>query len=101
LTGATITASFAFALTWLVHWTRNGEDSIVGKSRVAVCLAVLVGLSLVSYAYMRRQLLHYLRQETLSETSAFVTKAQQFDHVAASTLSLVQEVELVSRGYRM
>jgi hypothetical protein len=66
-----------------------------------VSLAVLVGISLVLYAYMRRQWLLYLRRETLYETSNFVAAAQQFDHVVGGSLSLVQEVELVSRGYRM
>jgi len=101
LAGVGVTALFAFSLTWLVHWTRTGGNSVSGISRKAVFLAMLVGLSLVSYAYMRRQWLHYLRQETLSETSDFVAKSQQFDHVAATVLSLIQEVELVSRGYRL
>jgi hypothetical protein len=68
---------------------------------MAVFLASLICLSLILYAYMRRKWLHYLRQQTLSEISDFVLTAQQFDHVAANAMSLVQEVELVSRGYRM
>jgi hypothetical protein len=101
LGGAAVTASVAFGLAWLVHWARNGADSIAGKSRVAVLFAVLVGIFLISYAYMRRQWLHYLRQEALSATSDFVATALQFDQVVTGSLSLVQEVELVSRGYRM
>jgi hypothetical protein len=58
-------------------------------------------LAVVLYAYMRRQWLQYLRQQSLSEMSEFIAKAQEFDDAAAGALSLVQEVELVSRGYRM
>ncbi len=50
---------------------------------------------------MRRQWLQYVRQHTLAEISDFVSQAREFDSVAAGALTLVQEVELVSRGYRM
>jgi CHASE3 domain sensor protein len=66
-----------------------------------IVLALLVGFAVISYAYMRRQWLQYLRQQSLAEVSEFVTKAQEFDTVVAGALTLVQEVELVSRGYRM
>lgn len=96
-----MTAFYAFVLAWLSHWTRNGGNTIIGRSRKAVFLGGLVGLTLLSYTYLRRQWLYYLQQQTLSEISSFVTTTQKFDHVAASAMSLVQEVELVSRGYRM
>lgn len=99
--GAIVTAFCAFALAWLIHWTRGGKSSNSGKGRFVVFIAVLVVLAVVLYAYMRRQWLQYLRQQSLSEISDFVAHAQQFDGAAAGALSLVQEVELVSRGYRM
>jgi hypothetical protein len=101
LAGVSVTASSAFALAWLIHWTRGGAKSTVGNGRMVVCLATMILLAVVSYAYMRRQWLQYLRQQTLAEMSNFVAKAQDFDGVAAGALTLVQEVELVSRGYRM
>jgi hypothetical protein len=99
--GAAFTAFFGFALAWLVHWTRNGGVSAVGKGRMAVFLAILAAGSLILRASVRRQWLHSLRQETLSRASDLVAQSQQFDHVVSSALSLVQEVELVSRGYKM
>jgi high-affinity Fe2+/Pb2+ permease len=99
--GAIVTASCAFVLAWFIHWTRGGRSSSGGKGRIAVFLTVLVMLAVVLYAYMRRQWLQYLRQQSLSEMSEFIAKAQEFDDAAAGALSLVQEVELVSRGYRM
>ncbi|TVY82737.1 Inheritance of peroxisomes protein [Lachnellula suecica] len=100
-TGVILTASCAFLLAWLVHWTRGGKSSSLGKGRVVIFLAIVVLLAIVMYAYMRRQWLQYLRQQSLSEISEFVAKSQEFDGSAAGALSLVQEVELVSRGYRI
>ena len=101
LTGAAITASLAFALAWLIHWTRDGADSAVGKARMAVFLVLIIALAVISYTYMRRQWLQYLRQQSLAEIINFVTKAQDLDSAVVGALNLVQEVELVSRGYRM
>jgi hypothetical protein len=96
-----VTALFAFAIVWLIHWTRGGDNTTAGKSRVVVFLLVAVITAVVSYAYMRRQWLQYLRQQTLVEISDFVIRAQEFDHSVAGAMTLVQEVELVSRGYKM
>ncbi|PMD40150.1 hypothetical protein L207DRAFT_428475 [Hyaloscypha variabilis F] len=101
LTGAGATALLAFAMAWLIHWTRGGGDSVTGKGRVLVFLAVMVALIVVVHAYIRRRWLQYLRQQTLVEISEFVGAAHDFDAAAAGALTLVQEVELVSRGYRL
>ncbi|CAL3968724.1 unnamed protein product [Diplocarpon coronariae] len=101
LVGAAVTASIAFAVAWLIHWTRGNVSSSTGKGRMAVFLAILITLAVILYAYMRRQWLQYVRQQTLAEISGFATKAQELDSAVAGALALVQEVELVSRGYRI
>ncbi|CZT48032.1 uncharacterized protein RSE6_08679 [Rhynchosporium secalis] len=101
LAGAAVTASVAFALVWLINWTRGNERSSAGKGRFALALLAIIMLAMVSYAYMRRQWLQYLRQQALSEISDFAAKAQGLDVMVAGALTLVQEVELVSRGYRI
>jgi hypothetical protein len=101
LAGAGVTASFAFALTWLVHWTRGGANSIARAGRMAMSAALLAVFAVVSYAYMRRQWLQSLREQSLTESSELIANSQDFDNALAGALVLVQEVELVSRGYRM
>ena len=58
-------------------------------------------LLVLAYTYMRKQWLQYLRKQTLAETSDLVVKGQELDTVIAGVLTLVQEVEVVSRGYKM
>jgi hypothetical protein len=101
LAGVGVTACFAFALAWSIHWTVDAGKSVFGKGRVAAFLLLFMLCAVISYSYMRRQWLQYLRQQSLAETSGFVTTAQNLDNAAAGALTLVQEVELVSRGYRM
>jgi len=88
-------------VAWLIHWTRGDGDSAAGKGRVLVFLALVVAFFVIGYAYIRRRWLQYLRHQILLEISEFVGTAHDFDAAAAGALMLVQEVELVSRGYRM
>ncbi|KAH6675507.1 Mysoin-binding motif of peroxisomes-domain-containing protein [Halenospora varia] len=99
--GAVLTASFAFTLAWLLHWTRGERNSSISKGRIVIFFTILGLLVVVTYTYLRRQWLQYLRQQILAEVSTFVMKAQDFDAAASSSMSLIQEVELVSRGYRI
>jgi hypothetical protein len=63
-------------------------------------LVVIVALGL-SHAFIRQQWLRYLRRQALSDVTTFVAKSQDFDSASSAALALIQEVELVSRGYRM
>ncbi|TAQ86528.1 hypothetical protein B7494_g5156 [Chlorociboria aeruginascens] len=101
LAGAAITAFLAFGLVWLIHWTRGSKNFAVGKGRLSILVALVALLAILSYCYVRRQWHHYLRLQTLATTTSFVEKALDFDAAISGALTLVQEVELVSRGYRL
>lgn len=53
------------------------------------------------YAYITRQWLQYLRRNAIDTVSSFVENLQSFESSSTSLLGLIQEMELVSRGYRM
>ncbi|KAK4459620.1 Mysoin-binding motif of peroxisomes-domain-containing protein [Cladorrhinum samala] len=100
-TGLLATAAGALVVAWAVSWVYSGGYAFLTKRRVAISAAVLVGLGLVSHVYIRQQWIRYLRNQTLAEVTAFVSKSQDFDGVSSAALLLIQEVELVSRGYRI
>jgi Mysoin-binding motif of peroxisomes len=98
-TGAALTAATAFTLVWLVHWSRRRSG--FSKARFVVVFVVFAVVATASYAYVRRQWLHSLRQQAVENASALVTNLQAFEASTSSALALIQEVELVSRGYRL
>ncbi|CAG8982936.1 hypothetical protein HYALB_00002954 [Hymenoscyphus albidus] len=99
--GAALTVSSALGLAISVNWVLGDGRSSIGIGRAFILFDAVVLLVVVSFTYFRRQWLQYLRQQNLTEISAFVTKGQEFDSAASGALSLIQEVELVSRGYRI
>lgn len=85
----------AIVLSWILE-----QSSVTGK-RLVLLVALLVASIVVGQVYMRRQLLKYRRQQSLREMTSFVATSFDFDSATEATLALVQEVELVSRGYRI
>lgn len=68
---------------------------------MAFLVLLLVASIVVGQVYMRRQWLRYRRDQSLAEMTSFVATSFDFDSATEATLALVQEVELVSRGYRI
>ena len=100
LTGAALTGATAFLLVWLVHWSRS-RTSGFSKGRFLIVLVVFAVLATTCYAYARRQWLMYLRQQAVDGAATLVTNLQAFEASTSSALALIQEVELVARGYRL
>ena len=100
VTGAVSSALLAFSYTWLLSWAIDSDLGVsLGKLALLLFITATVVAFLVTYA--RRQWLQYLRKQTIDMASAFVANLQSFDSAQASTITLIQEVELVSRGYKM
>jgi len=100
VTGAVVTGITAFGLVWLIHWSRNGKHGF-SKSRFSLVVVAFVLVATILYTHARRQWLQYLRQQAVEAASTLITNLQAHDASASSALTLIQEVELVSRGYRM
>lgn len=98
--GAIATGVTALTLIWLVHWARaSSRTHSVSKARAAVVLVAVVIVSLALYVYARRQLLLFLRHRAVEASTGLVASFQAFDAASSSAIQLIQEVEVVSRGY--
>lgn len=91
----------ALAVAIVLSWILGSGPQYVTRKRLVFLVLLLVALALLGPVYMRRQWLKYRREQSLSEIATFVSSSHDFDSVMSAALSLVQEVELVSRGYRM
>lgn len=101
VTGAFLTATTSFATVWLINWSRTGNQPGFNRGRALVVVCAFMALAIMLYSYARRQWLHHLRQNAVVAASNLVTNLQAIDASTSAGLSLVQEVELVSRGYRL
>ena len=99
--GLFATAAAALVVAWVARWLYSGGYAHLTKKRVSFTALVLVAVGVVSQAYLRQQWLRYLRNQALGEVTTFVARSQDFDSASSAAMSLIQEVELVSRGYRM
>ncbi|KAH8700581.1 Mysoin-binding motif of peroxisomes-domain-containing protein [Talaromyces proteolyticus] len=101
LTGAVVTAATSFLIVGLIHWSRSRSSSGLNSKRVVILLIVLPLVGVVFYAFARRQWLKFVRHQAVQGASLFINHAQSFDSVVSSSVLFIQEVELVSRGYRI
>ncbi|EME79277.1 uncharacterized protein MYCFIDRAFT_50883 [Pseudocercospora fijiensis CIRAD86] len=98
LVGALSAAALAFALVLLIDWLRARRMS---KSKVLLVLTALAIAAFIAYAYLRRQWLQSLRRQVVQTATRLTTNWQAYELSSSSALSLIQEVELVSKGYRL
>ena len=101
LFGISVTTAAAFALAWAIHSIRVLGLGAIGYRRVCLVTIIVSLTGIGLYFYFRRQWLQYLRSRAVRNASMLVSNAQGFDTAASSAITFVQEVELVSRGYRM
>lgn len=99
--GAIFTAGASFAIVWLLNWTRSAQNTGSGFRRGIAFILFLLAVAAVFYAFAKRQWLKYLRHQAVQSASELVGNAQTFDSAASASIVFIQEVELVSRGYRM
>lgn len=86
---------------FITAWVAAGGYESLTKRRLIFIAFVLAGGTLWAPVYFKRQWLKFRMDQVLSEGSGFVSTSQALDSATGAAMSLIQEVELVSRGYRM
>lgn len=99
--GAAASVLGALLVAYAVSWLIGGGYAHLTRRRLAGAVAVGAAVALVGQVYLRRQWLRYRREQALTEVTDFVAVSQDFDGASSAAIALIQEVELVSRGYRM
>ena len=101
LLGVSLTGVAAFILAWGLNRLRRVEVTQLNSRKSAFFSTVSIAVAAGFYFYVLRQYLNYVRGQAIQNASSLVASAQSFNAAASSALALIQEVELVSRGYRM
>ncbi|KAL8370769.1 hypothetical protein RB595_000898 [Gaeumannomyces hyphopodioides] len=99
--GLVWTVAGAIVIAWAMNWVFSGGLSHLTKKRFLASLVVVALTASVGNAYIRQRWIRYVREQALAEATTFTAASQDFDSVVGAAVALIQEVELVSRGYRI
>ncbi|KKA26709.1 hypothetical protein TD95_004743 [Thielaviopsis punctulata] len=89
------------AIAFLITWIASGGAGSLTRGRIILYVVLIAVVAVVAPVYFKRQFLLLRRDQALSQVSSFVAQAQNFDSASGAAIALIQEVELVSRGYRL
>lgn len=85
-------------IVWALRSSNRGIPS-TAKSSATLVLALLLALYL--YAQSRRAYTRHLHHKAATLIQNMVSHCQNFDYTTCRMITLIQEVELVSRGYKI
>lgn len=80
---------------------RGLSKAPVSPWRVILLITILLVAITACLRYFRRRKLQSLRDQAVEVAASYVSASRSFDAVASTTVALIQEVELVARGYRL
>jgi hypothetical protein len=86
---------------WLLRWTFSASSVWITLVRFCFLITLLfIGKEFIS-AYTRKQRLQILRQDVIRIVNISVINLDAFDKSSGAAITLIQEVEAVSRGYHL
>ena len=99
--GALVAAFIPLVAVCFVRWARDGGSLQTKLYRGTLSVLILVSVGFCLYTLARRQWLKYLRMQAIDSAADLISRSQTFDSATSASIALIQEVELVSRGYRL
>lgn len=91
---------FVLMTSVVISWVFRGGSGF-NKARAITVLVFTLVAAVVLFTQARRKWLRRLRAKSIEYVSIFVENSQTLDILASNAVTLIQEVELVSRGYRL
>ena len=101
LSGLVLTAVISFALVWSMKLLRTTGWTSSSWWRIGLAIFVAPAAFLVLCIYLRQQKLQNTRAQAIGSASSYAESAHGFDTAASAAITLIQEVEVVCRGYNM
>ena len=99
--GLSLTAVAALVLAYSIKYLHSIQFPILSLTTMGIVISIVVFGATILYYCVRRQWLHYLRTRSVEHATSLTTNAQNFEAAASAGFTLIQEVELVSRGYNL
>ena len=99
--GTIICTILALVLVWLVGRLREYISHNGAPGSLIMVLALCAVVALLGWGYIRTRLVCRVRQRTIDVASAFVANLRALEISTSNALTYIQEIDLVSRGYRM
>ncbi|KAF2675214.1 hypothetical protein BT63DRAFT_436159 [Microthyrium microscopicum] len=99
--GAMCAVGIPAIFSGLMRWTFTTASIAVILGRLIVVVVFLMLAGSVVAAQLRRQKLQSLRQKTVRSANISAANFQALDQSSNAALTMVREVELISRGYRL
>ncbi len=100
--GAAVTLGISFFTAWILYWVET-QASAFTKYWLKICIfsTLMLGLAIGIFRHARRKISLQIRHGPVRAISDLVTACHALDQVIRSALNLIQEAEIVSRGYAM
>jgi hypothetical protein len=101
LEGVAVAIIVPAAISWILKWSFSASSIWVTLFRLGVLVILLFIAKEILDVHSRRQRLCYLREEVVKSVNVAVINLDAFDKSSAAAVTLIQEVEAVSRGYHL
>jgi hypothetical protein len=103
LHGVLVTAISSFMVAWTFHWLRSSttDSGRTLTTKILVVLMLVCALVLGFYSYTWRYRSQQLRRNVIDAVSSLIAESHTLDGLTTTAVTLIQEIEVVARGYEM
>jgi Mysoin-binding motif of peroxisomes len=101
--GVLATAVSSFLIAWAFHWVRSSttHSARTLSTEILAVLVLIVALVVGFRSYTWRNRSQRLRRNVIDAVSSLVAQSHTLDGLTSTALTLIQEIEVVARGYEM
>jgi hypothetical protein len=90
-------------VAWTFHWVRSSttDSGRTLTTKILVVLVLICALVLGFYSYTWRYRSQHLRRNVIDAVSSLIAESHTLDGLTTTAVTLIQEIEVVARGYEM